>query len=286
MKIGFCLFGLLRHTDIEKAKKNFKNILNNIGKKHDIEPYICIPKIKNEFAETEVENDIFKIDNLNENFYDYSAEEIIKICKDNKLPIIYSIYNFYSYRVLSYFLGIKKSYELMKKNNYDLCIMSRIDHIEKLTINLKLLNSVTENNCPILRQHDFRVNKIESPNDVVNAEDRGFIVTLKQLEILSKIYDKFISKKIPINDYYCSPERIIYKELIDNNINLVVGSACSGDQEGRCHFPAEVAHIHPTHPRGPGCNLNSCLFRFEGVTVNGEKYSRELYKKVSSIYYK
>ncbi len=274
MKIGLCLFGLLRHTNIEKARQNFKNIIDDVGKEHDIEPYICIPKIKNEFSETEVEKDIFKIDNLNENFYDYSAEEIIKICKVNKLRIIYSDCKFYSYRVLSFFLGIKKSYELIKKNNYDICIISRIDHIEKLTINLKLLNSVTEKSCPILRQHDFRLN-------LFHAEDRGFIVTLKQLEILSKIYDKILSKEIKLSNDAC-PEKIIYKELTNNNIKLEVGSACSDP----CPFPSEVAHIHPTHPRGPICNLDSCLFRFEGVTINKEKSSKELLDKVRSIYYK
>ena len=81
-----------------------------------------------------------------------------------------------------------------------------------------------------------------------------------------------------IKKYLC-PEKIIYNELIKNGIECKVGSACSDP----CPFPPEVAHIHPTHPRGPGCDLESCLYRYKGVVINKEKNSDELKHKVIKI---
>jgi hypothetical protein len=271
MKVVLGLFGLLRHTDLEKAYESLVNMKKDIG---EIEVLICIPEIRNEFEieKINVEDKFKKFLDLGVKIklYPYSAEEFIKLSRKKKLHVRYGDIGFYTYRVLSFFYGIKQTLENI--GDYDVIIISRLDHLERLKIykdNFFKLNLDKEKKCYILRQHDFRLG-------FLNAEDRGFIINKYHKNIIQNIFDKLISKKILLRE---CPEKIIYNELIKNGIECKVGSACSDP----CPFPPEVAHIHPTHPRGPGCDLESCLYRYKGVVINDIKNSQELKNKVMKI---
>lgn len=271
MKTILGLFGLLRYTDLEKAYQSLINMKKDLG---DLDVLICIPEIVNEFKTDKIKvEEVFKkfLDiGVKIKLYPYSAEDFIILCKKKRLPNRYGGPGFYSYRVLSFFYGIKQTLENI--DNYDIMIISRLDHLERLKIykdNFFKLNLDREKTCYILRQHDFRLN-------FLHAEDRGFIINKYHKDIIMNIFDKIIKKQILLIE---CPEKIIYNELIKNGIECQVGSACSDP----CPFPIEVAHLHPTHPRGPGCDLESCLYRYEGVIINKEKNSDDLSRKVIKI---
>ena len=260
MKIAIGLFGLLRNTNIENSLNNLKKIIND-SSNLEIDVYICIPNLLNELDTEPIDINIFKNFNANVKLYDYSVRNMLLINKQLNYPI--KINNFYPYRILSFFYGIHNLITYINEtNDYDVYIISRFDHIEHLTIQFNLLNTIDiENNCYILRQHDARCG-------YTYAEDRGFIVSKKHLNIISDIYIKIVNKEYNLHSEIV-PEKILLNNLANNNIVCLIGSACSD--------PCPSIN-------GVKCVLEDCLYRYEGVTVYQNKFNDELYQKINCIY--